>query len=187
MSMVPCRPYSILQKVKMSATASRSLNAGEAVIANPAVMSADDPRRASKCVSLIPLMVVTPILRFHCRLPPLAPSRRHGDQIHFNGNLQSLLAAFRRPRTGQKTYPHSNDTVHGQLSQSPLRRIEVADKPQRKCCYCIRPHHRARPSPSRQARSDFSGTDERSDRRDEKRSDPRDENGPRLTRHRREP
>jgi hypothetical protein len=59
-------------------------------------------------------------------------------QIRLNGNLQSLLAVSRPPRMGQKTYPHSNGTVHGQLSQSPLQRIEAADKLRWQCCYCSR-------------------------------------------------
>jgi len=44
---------------------------------------------------------------------------------HFSGNLQSLLAAFRRPRTGQKTYPHSNGELHGQLRLHCLPEIEL--------------------------------------------------------------
>ena len=93
----------------MSATASRALNASEAIIANRGCMSLTMPQRK----------ITGGVVR----------STR--DQIPVNGNLQSLLAVSRPPRTGQKTYLHSNGTVHGQLRQSPLQRREIADKLQR--------------------------------------------------------
>src|SRR4029077_6540015 len=103
MSMVPCQPCSISQKAKMSATASRALNASEAIIANRGCMSLTMPQRKITGGGV----------------------RATRDQIPVNGNLQSLLAVSRPPRTGQKTYLHSNGTVHGQLRQSPLQWREI--------------------------------------------------------------
>jgi hypothetical protein len=97
---------------------------------------------------------------------------------HFNGNLQSLLAAFRPPRTGRYTHPHSNDTDQ-QLRQSPLLPGQSVVGKLQRWCYC--PGYMApNPSPSHQIRTDYSESDD---------DGPCDRAWlcPRLTRQRREP